>query len=268
MFSIKNLDFTSYKYLQLCEVISRNYPTVTMTEYFEKQYPDRFIILRHDIDRLPERALVTARIEHEQGIKSTYYFRTIKSVFKPNIIHQIKDMGHEIGYHYETLSEAKGNYEKAIDLFRSNLDKLRNICKVKTICMHGRPLSKYDNRELWKKYDFRDFGIIGEAYLSIEGNLNYLSDTGRTWGFENNLRDFIPNKNAQVFATTTNDLIKLIQKNELNNFYILTHPERWPASTIGWSLYYPVDLTFNFGKKMLKAVRKSNSPGANPKTQI
>src|SRR5690606_34263406 len=125
---------------------------VTMTEYICNQLPDRFVLLRHDVDRMPERALETAKIEHELGIKATYYFRTIKSVFKPDIIHQIREMGHEIGYHYETLSEAKGDKKRAFDLFKSHLDNFRDVCDVKTICMHGKPLSKYDNRELWKRY--------------------------------------------------------------------------------------------------------------------
>lgn len=45
--------------------------------------------------------------------------------------------------------------------------------------MHGNPLSPRDNRELWKKYKFKDFGIIGEAYLSIDFNeVSYFTDTG------------------------------------------------------------------------------------------
>jgi hypothetical protein len=251
MFTIENCDFTSYKFLRLCEAISGSYPTVTMAEYLDNHHPDRFILMRHDVDRIPERSLVTARIEQELGIRSTYYFRTIKSVFKPNIIRQIENMGHEIGYHYETLSEANGDPKKAMDLFRSHLDDLRKICEIKTICMHGRPLSKYDNRELWKNHDFKDFGLTGEAYLSVGDNLNYYSDTGRTWGLGSNMRDYIPSKNERVFAHTTDDLIGLIERKELNNFYILTHPERWPSSAVGWSLYYSVDLLVNFGKKIL-----------------
>ncbi|WP_269849870.1 hypothetical protein [Methanosarcina horonobensis] len=80
-----------------------------MTEYICNQHPERFVLLRHDVDRMPGRALATAQIEHELGIKATYYFRTSENVFKPDIIRQIRDMGHEIGYHYETLSEAKGD---------------------------------------------------------------------------------------------------------------------------------------------------------------
>ncbi|WP_440945529.1 polysaccharide deacetylase family protein [Methanosarcina sp. T3] len=258
MLDIKNRDFTSHKFVRLCEAISINYPTVTMTEYMEKQHPDRFVLMRHDVDRIPERALVTAKIEQELGIRATYYFRTIKSTFEPEIICQIKDMGHEIGYHYETLSDADGDHEKALDMFQSNLEKLRKICEVKTICMHGQPLSKYDNRELWKTHDFRDFGITGEAYLSIGSDLNYLSDTGRTWGYKNSIRDYIPGKKDQVFADTTDELIKLIERRELNNLYILTHPERWPSSALGWSLYYFTDHSVNFGKKILMRSRGKN----------
>ena len=55
--------------------------------------------------------------------------------------------------------------EKAIASFGRNLQKLRQLAPIETICMHGSPLSKYDNRMLWEYYDYRDFGIIGEPYF-------------------------------------------------------------------------------------------------------
>lgn len=258
MLDIKSYDFTIHKFRQLCEAVSGTYPTMTMAEYLEKPHSDSYILMRHDVDRVPERALVTAKIEQELGIRSTYYFRMKKMLFKPEIINQIKDMDHEIGYHYETLSDANGDYEKALDLFRSNLERFREVCEVKTICMHGRPLSKYDNRDLWKRYDFRDFGILGEAYISIGKNLNYFSDTGRTWGHKNSIRDCIPNKVERDLAETTDDLINLIKKKELSNFYILTHPERWPSSTLGWGLHYTADVSVNLGKKVIMELREKN----------
>ncbi|AKB79716.1 Polysaccharide deacetylase [Methanosarcina horonobensis HB-1 = JCM 15518] len=229
-----------------------------MTEYICNQHPERFVLLRHDVDRMPGRALATAQIEHELGIKATYYFRTSENVFKPDIIRQIRDMGHEIGYHYETLSEAKGDKKKAFELFKSHLDDFRNVCDVKTICMHGKPLSKYDNRELWNEHDYRDLGLIGEAYLSVGDDLNYFSDTGRTWGFGNNLRDYIPGKTEKVFANSTDDLIELIKSNEFNNFYILAHPERWTSSALGWGIYYSTDLAVNLGKNILMRFSEEN----------
>lgn len=234
-----------------------------MTEYLEERCPDKFVIMRHDIDRMPENALNTAKIEHEYGIKATYYFRSTKSVFRPDIMKQIEDMGHEIGYHYETLSEANGDYEKAIEIFQSTLNKFREISDIKTICMHGKPLSKYDNRDLWNVYDFRDYGIIGEAYLSLDEELNYFSDTGRSWGSGNNMRDFIPGKTEQKIADRTDELIMLIEESKLDNLYILTHPERWSSNVAEWCIYYSFDHAANLGKKMLmKFNRKGNQiPG-------
>ena len=55
---------------------------------------------------------------------------------------KIPDLGHEVGYHYEVLSKANGNYERAIKLFEQELSKFRKIVDVKTICMHGSPLSR------------------------------------------------------------------------------------------------------------------------------
>ena len=75
--------------------------------------------------------------------------------------------------------------------FRENLEKLRRVVPVETICMHGSPLSKYDNRKLWEKYDYRDFGIIGEPYFDVNfEEVLYLTDTGRRWdGDSVNIRD-------------------------------------------------------------------------------
>ena len=39
---------------------------------------------------------------------------------------KIHDLGHEIGYHYEVLSKANGDYEKAMKLFEQELSEFRN----------------------------------------------------------------------------------------------------------------------------------------------
>ncbi len=68
----------------------------------------------------------------------------------------------------------------AIEDFELNLERFRKIYPVKTICMHGSPLSKYDNKEIWEKYDYRDYGIIAEPYFDIDfDEVFYITDTGR-----------------------------------------------------------------------------------------
>ena len=46
-------------------------------------------------------------------------------------------------------------------------------------------------RDLWKKYNYRDFGIIGEPYFDVDySKVLYLTDTGRRWdGDKVNVRD-------------------------------------------------------------------------------
>ncbi|TGC08368.1 hypothetical protein [Methanolobus halotolerans] len=253
-----NFDFTLDKYKQLCSSLERNnFSPITLAEYMmAKELPDKYVMMRHDIDRNPPKALETAKIEQELNIKATYYFRTVNdNLFCPEIITEVSRMGHEIGYHYEVLNECKGNYENAIELFKANLDKFQDLYDVKTVCMHGQPLSKHDNRDLWKKYDYRDFGILGEAYLSIDNSVNYLCDTGRNWNFDHCLRDFIPNKTESIKVDSTDDLIELIESGNVSNFYILTHPERWSSNSFEWVFFYSKDMIINLGKKFLRMAR-------------
>jgi hypothetical protein len=192
-------DFTLKTYTSLFKKLKeRNYTFLTFKEYSDKSkvknQKSKVLILRHDVDRLPENALASARIENEFDIKGTYYFRIVPESFDKNIIKQIADLGHEIGYHYEEMDSPflispKGGekslemrIDSAYELFRINLEKIREVADIKTICMHGSPLSKYDNKLLWTKYNFRDLGIVGEPYLDINWNeFVYLTDTGRRW---------------------------------------------------------------------------------------
>ncbi len=245
------VDFTLEKYRELCCALDVS-KAFTVGSYFKKKPTSDFVILRHDIDRKPLNALKMAELENELGIQSTYYFR-YPYTFKPEIIKKIHDLGHEIGYHYEVLSKARGDYEKAIKLFEYELNEFRKIIDIITICMHGNPLSKHDNRDLWKRYDFKDLEIVGEAYLSIK-DVNYFSDTGRSWNLKNKIRDFMPAQKEIIVINTTDDLIELIKSKKPNNFYILVHSERWASSKVEWVLNYMKDFVFNLGKKVLMVV--------------
>ncbi len=64
------LDFTLTKFRSLCAAVAENYPTMTLAEYFKGAVlPVRFAMMRHDIDRKPESALNTGRVEQELGIR-------------------------------------------------------------------------------------------------------------------------------------------------------------------------------------------------------
>jgi hypothetical protein len=134
------------------------------------------------VDDLPMNSLQFARIQVENGIKGSYYFRNVPGSFDKKVIEEIAGLGHEIGYHYETMDTCHGNIDKAYNEFCRNLEYFRKLVPVVTVCMHGSPHSMFDNRLIWQKYDYKLLGIIAEPYFDVNStDLLYLTDTGRRW---------------------------------------------------------------------------------------
>ena len=198
----------------------------------------RILIIRHDVDRLPENALKTAEIEHSLNISSSYYFRMMKKSFNPDIIRSITDLDHEIGYHYEDLASANGDYNEAFRQFKINLFKIRKLYPVKTICMHGNPLSKWDNRLMWEKFNYKELDIICEPYFDIDySKVFYLTDTGRKWNANSvNVRDKIGNsKHFKHCYKSTDNIIYALKTMKFPKIAIInSHPERWSDSIYFW----------------------------------
>lgn len=253
----KSLDFTLGKYQELCQVLVENYKVYTVFDYLLKKPEGNIAVMRHDIDRKIKNSLLMAEREYNMGISSSYYFR-YPSTFKPDNINKIRDLGHEIGYHYEVLSKTKGDSKKAIALFQSELEEFRKICPIDTICMHGSPLSKYNNRDLWNVYDYHSYGIYGEAFLSFEQKiegLRYLTDTGRTWSGKHSLRDMMKTKSGHdelVSLDSTDDLIKWMRDTAGKKLYLTVHPERWSANIGEWLVWSFLDFGMNVGKVFLQ----------------
>ena len=230
------MDFTIKTYNHLLECFSDNGYCFQTFEEFVNERKDKTIVLRHDVDKIPQNALQMANLEYKKGIKSSYYFRIVKESNNTEVIKKIVKLGHEIGYHYEDLTLAKGDYEKAINYFEKNLDYFKKFYPIKTICMHGSPLSKWDNRLLWNKYDYKDYGIIAEPYFDIDYNrVLYITDSGRSWNKSHVvLRDKVETSFSYKI-TSTNDLISKISMGILpHNIIINTHPQRWYKPGYQW----------------------------------
>lgn len=187
------------------------------------------IVLRHDVDQYPQNALQMALMENDLGVNASYYFRVVPESFDENIMKQVAAMGHEIGYHYEDLAIADGDQERAIIHFENQLERFRRFYPVKTICMHGSPLSKHDNRDLWKYYNYRDFGIIGEPYFDVDfSDVFYITDTGRKWNYTGaSVRDRVQS-GFDISIRSTDHLIQMARERKLpNRIMINVHPQRW-----------------------------------------
>ena len=193
------MDFTLNKYTQLLNALKQSGISFN---------------LRHDVDLLPENSLRIAQIESGLDLSATYYFRMVPESYNEEIIREIADLGHTIGYHYESLTTCNGNVGAAYNDFCQNLDKLRQLAPITRICMHGSPKSQWDSRDIWKHYDYHVLGIDYEPYFDTDFSKTlYITDTGRRWdGYNVSVRDKIPQFQDQwesqgLTFHTTDDII-------------------------------------------------------------
>ena len=108
--------------------------------------------------------------------------------------------------------------------------------------MHGAPRSKFDGRDLWRQYNYHDFGIIGEPYFDVDfSKVFYLTDTGRRWdGFNVSLRDKIPVyqdewiRQGWVYHSTDDELDAITKQSLPQKLMITTHPQRWTNRCGAW----------------------------------
>lgn len=259
-------DFTPDTYCLLLRTLAdRGYVFCTFEQFMTGQ-PSRAVVLRHDVDKHPLRALAIAELEHERQAKASYHIRVTSDRgvhAEASVLGKIIGMGHEIAYHYEDLSRAldkigKSRFSRigpedfsegirmAKKSFAQNLELLRQYYPVRVISMHGDPISAHDNRKLWDYVSYADFDIVCEPYLDIDYNkVLYLTDTGRRWDTANaNRRDRVLNmqypgsigtERHNLTFHTTFDIIRTVSSGEMPDRLIInTHPQRWNSSLVPW----------------------------------
>jgi hypothetical protein len=257
------MDFMRSRYRRFLDAFSEGgYAFMTVKEFFQGAPEGKTVVLRHDVDRCPGNALKLARIEKERRIASTFFFRTTKGVFRPGIIKEIAGLGHEIGYHYEDLAKARGDYARALSLFGKHLENLRRFYPVSTMCMHGSPFSRFDNRSLWEKYDYRKYGIIGEPYLDIDySRVLYITDAGRRWNDDKaNIRDRVEGMRTGRISSSRVTM-SWIREKRLNETVLLNiHPDKWHGNVLSWTVDLVLQSLKNVVKESLLRMRIYGNP--------
>lgn len=337
---MKDFTLKSYKLL-LYFLKEEGHLFQTMREYSPVE-SGKVVVLRHDVDRNKEKALYLARIEQVMGVTATYYFRAFPESYESNLVKEIAEMGHEIGYHYENMAsqakelrtknkdlrkingafnellmkkmnrevlfttestekhrkkektkrkkintkmnkvfshdkilegkelsieferiwegmkknlrdKAERLFEEGIKDFETNLKEMRKSAVIETISMHGRPRVPIDNRFLWLKYDYHDYGINIEPYFDVDyDEWLYITDAGRTWyDTKANQRDKVRSKYHYRFESTV-DIIRQLREKQLPKKIIFNiHPEHWTDDRLEWWMILGMRKVKNFTKKRL-----------------
>lgn len=165
---------------------------------------EKSVILRHDVDLSLDKAVEIAKVEHQLGVKSTYFillttnFYNIFSKESFNKIKQIKDLGHVIGLHFDekryditTIDEM----EQYILFELKILGQLLNE-EVNVISMH-RP------SKLILENDIQIKDVINSYSKKYFKEMKYISDSRMNW---------------------RENVIEIIQSNRYIKLHILTHP--------------------------------------------
>jgi len=181
----KGYDWTYKYYLEgITKYKTSGYEVNTFLSTIENT-PEKYLILRHDVDFNFESAYQMANFENHNGISATYFFRihaagyNLFSVQNIQKLHEMKDMGHEIGLHVDHglefyLSDELSNAQFQVDAF----EKLTGIT-VKGFSSHEP--ARYGGVAVASEI-LKTTKCLYHAYEDrFFSEIKYLSDSTKRW---------------------------------------------------------------------------------------
>lgn len=251
-------DFTLNRYGELIDGLREFIGPLCGVLRWHREGLKNGVLVRHDVDRKPTNALAMAQLEEKKGVYTTYYFRVVGSAFNKDVIREVAALGHEVGYHYEDLTLARGDIARAHALFREHLDWLRELAPINTVAMHGSPLSRHNNADMWRQGELAAYGLQADAFLSLDyAGMPYFTDTGRSWSAgATNLRDKPASADAPpAGVNSSRALLEFVDRTRPKRLSLSAHPERWAVSKSDWCLQFGKDAGVNAVKRILRSMR-------------
>lgn len=245
---------TYQEYKDFCKTISKTgvpqYTVEKACRYIDA-LSKPFVIIKHDVEDKPEKALAISKIEYSFGITSTYY---VHSFFLRNpknvaIFNEIMNLGHEIGYHFDVLDNNNGDLEKATQEFREALSRFsENGFTIKTVCPHGNPFKSRvgysSNKDFFLDPKIRNtFKDVVDVYITFPDMLDkdylYITDAKYAY-FYRDAKTTKTDATENYFPLKSKDeIIKLILAG--HSLIISTHTHRYfrfvAISLIKFALY-------------------------------
>jgi hypothetical protein len=141
------------------------------------------VLLRHDVDLSPRRALRTAEIEHDLDVRATYFFLVASPMYNVldedtrRVLGTIGDLGHDVGLHFSTHQywspgEIPGDAAVA-DRVGTERDVLSAVADpIETVSFHvpPDPVLRHEFDAFPSTYEPRFFTEIG-----------YVADSNQRW---------------------------------------------------------------------------------------
>lgn len=186
-------DFSYEKYRYIIQQIKQQY-AICGSELVVSAPEQSSAFLRHDVDFSLEYSKIMALIEAEEKVKATYYimlcspFYDFRQKHNLNIIHDIYDMGHQIGLHYDSeyLNDLPPtNHERFLETLleqKQYLEKTTGLA-INTFSLHNPTylLEKTFNQIKNNRYYYEMTNVY---YKFLNNNIKYNSDSNGYWRYE------------------------------------------------------------------------------------
>lgn len=249
------LDFTLGAFDEFCQRISVM-PVFTVADYLTHSgpLPIPFAILRLDVDYRESHGVALARIARDHALRGSFYFRCGAKSFPLDAMREVSELGHEVGYHFETLDTCGGDSKRAEEKFLEHLAELRAAgLAIRTVAAHGSiptaPTYR-SNLDLFLRSPglFERAGILGETTLSIDfSKVTYCSDATWRW---HRYTAFRPGTKGR--PTSLRAIMSGLAQFE-TGIYINFHPQQWFAHPASATYYRTRN---RIGRRLLPVLRR------------
>lgn len=198
-------DFTLANYTRLIELAKdKGFKFILHKDEFVPERKD--VIWRHDVEFEPDIALKMAEIENEAGVQATYFFQlhsgfyNVMSCHYRQVFHQIKDLGHCVGLHFDSAYwgiTSEDQLNDFIKIDKEYLEKNMNV-EIDTFSFHN--TTPFTQGCLEYKY----CGLINVYASFFKEHYNYCGDSLGYWRFDR-LEDVLKDNKVQHLQVLTHD---------------------------------------------------------------
>jgi hypothetical protein len=217
--------------------------------YGEVDLEKKFVLWRHDIDFSIDQSLKIARINHELGLKSTFFILLHSDFYNPlensmrEKLLEINSLGHQIGLHFDA---------SYYDIFQENQINDHVLFETeilkKSINLNPVAVSFHNPRILDLTFESEMYGGLVNAYSKkLKSGIDYCSDSNGYWRFR--------------------ELHEVLSEVNSRPIQVLTHPTWWqdrqmpPRQRIYRTISERARVTIENYDKTLKKHGRENKQG-------
>ncbi|MBR3791999.1 MAG: hypothetical protein IKK18_04785 [Clostridia bacterium] len=258
--------FVYKKWEKFCKNLYENKIQSTTAYGALKDKKENFLILKHDVETNPQKALAMAKIENKYGHCGVYYVQAYLLESKENIdiLKKIKELGHEVSYHHDVMDSNSGDLAKALEEFETNKATFeKHGFNINTVCQHGNPVVQRvgytSNRDFFRSQQVKEkFNEIAEIMVDyrekIGVDFKYISDAGYGWKiiYDPETNDIVDSSDKDIKLKALDKVLDFI-KNE-NAVILSTHPHRWNSNLVSAVIKNIIFKTIRFIAKVLKKI--------------